>query len=162
LTVPPAAPDATDAVTSKWQKGTGGPSGDECQNLLVGFSYSAGSLGADAHDDCSPTIRVGSGVGISSPPAVMGVAEGGNSAWESDYAQALAGAGGKPGQGYQAARTPMGVRRLTPMECERLQGFPDGWTDVQAAPDSKRYAAMGDAVTVPVARWIGERLARFA
>ena len=50
----------------------------------------------------------------------------------------------------------VGVRRLTPTECERLQGFPDGWTDM--GPDSRRYAALGDAVTVNVAEWIGRRL----
>lgn len=44
------------------------------------------------------------------------------------------------------------VRRLTPMECERLQGFPDGWTDGQA--DSHRYKQMGNAVAVPVVQWI--------
>jgi site-specific DNA-cytosine methylase len=50
-------------------------------------------------------------------------------------------------------------RRLTPTECERLQGFPDGWTDLgPKTPDSRRYAALGDAVTVPVAEWIGRRL----
>ncbi|HUU42125.1 MAG TPA: DNA cytosine methyltransferase [Planctomycetota bacterium] len=49
-----------------------------------------------------------------------------------------------------------GVRRLTPTECERLQGFPDGWTDL--GPDSRRYAALGDAVTVNVAEWIGSRI----
>jgi DNA (cytosine-5)-methyltransferase 1 len=48
------------------------------------------------------------------------------------------------------------VRRLTPTECERLQGFPDGWTDGQA--DSHRYKQMGNAVTVNVIAWIGERL----
>ena len=48
------------------------------------------------------------------------------------------------------------VRRLTPTECERLQGLPDGWTD--HGSDSRRYAALGDAVTVPVAQWIGQRL----
>lgn len=48
------------------------------------------------------------------------------------------------------------VRRLTPMETERLQGFPDDWTDEQA--DSHRYKQMGNAVTVNVARWIGSRL----
>lgn len=52
--------------------------------------------------------------------------------------------------------TAIGVRRLTPVECERLQGFPDGWTDGQA--DSNRYRQMGNAVTVPVAEWIGHRL----
>ena len=44
------------------------------------------------------------------------------------------------------------VRRLTPTECERLQGFPDGWTEGQA--DSNRYKQMGNAVAVPVVEWI--------
>lgn len=44
------------------------------------------------------------------------------------------------------------VRRLTPLECERLQGFPDGWTADQA--DSNRYKQMGNAVAVPVVQWI--------
>ena len=48
------------------------------------------------------------------------------------------------------------VRRLTPMECERLQGFPDGWTDGQA--DSNRYKQMGNAVAVPVVEWIISRM----
>lgn len=51
-----------------------------------------------------------------------------------------------------------GVRRLTPTECERLQGFPDGWTQLGNTPDSRRYSALGDAVTVNVAEWIGGRL----
>jgi DNA (cytosine-5)-methyltransferase 1 len=51
---------------------------------------------------------------------------------------------------------PMAVRRLTPTECERLQGFPDGWTAGEA--DSARYRMLGNAVCVPVARWIGSRL----
>ena len=48
------------------------------------------------------------------------------------------------------------VRRLTPVECERLQGFPDGWTDGQA--DSNRYKQMGNAVAVPVVQWIINRM----
>jgi DNA (cytosine-5)-methyltransferase 1 len=48
------------------------------------------------------------------------------------------------------------VRRLTPTECERLQGFPDGWTDEQS--DSQRYRQMGNAVTVNVVEWIGKQL----
>lgn len=53
------------------------------------------------------------------------------------------------------------VRRLTPVECERLQGFPDGYTDVpwrgaDHAPDSKRYKALGNSMAVPVMRWIGD------
>jgi DNA (cytosine-5)-methyltransferase 1 len=48
------------------------------------------------------------------------------------------------------------VRRLTPVECERLQGFPDDWTSGQA--DSNRYKQMGNAVAVPVVEWIVGRL----
>jgi DNA (cytosine-5)-methyltransferase 1 len=48
------------------------------------------------------------------------------------------------------------VRRLTPRECERLQGFPDDWTDGQA--DSHRYKQMGNAVAVPVVEWIINRI----
>jgi site-specific DNA-cytosine methylase len=44
------------------------------------------------------------------------------------------------------------VRRLTPLECERLQGFPEGWTDGQS--DTNRYKQMGNAVAVPVVEWI--------
>lgn len=52
------------------------------------------------------------------------------------------------------------VRRLTPTECERLQGFPDGWTLLPDGntPDSPRYRALGNAVAVPVAEWIGWRI----
>ena len=54
------------------------------------------------------------------------------------------------------------VRRLTPVEAERLQGFPDGHTDIgwkgKKTPDSHRYKAMGNSMAVPVMRWIGERI----
>lgn len=55
------------------------------------------------------------------------------------------------------------VRRLTPTECERLQGFPDGWTDIPyrgraECPDGPRYKALGNSMAVPVMRWIGERI----
>jgi DNA (cytosine-5)-methyltransferase 1 len=50
-----------------------------------------------------------------------------------------------------------GVRRLTPVECERLQSFPDGWTE-PAGSDSARYKAMGNAVTVNTVRWVLGRM----
>ena len=57
------------------------------------------------------------------------------------------------------------VRRLTPTECERLQGFPDDWTLVpyrgksaKECPDAPRYKAIGNSMAVPVMRWIGERI----
>ena len=58
----------------------------------------------------------------------------------------------------------MQVRRLTPVECERLQGFPDGYTNIPwrkkpEAPDGPRYKALGNSMAVPVMQWIGERIA---
>jgi len=56
----------------------------------------------------------------------------------------------------------MAVRRLTPVECERLQGFPDKYTDIQpkgkATPDGPRYKALGNSMAVPVMAWIGKRI----
>jgi len=76
------------------------------------------------------------------------------------------GAGYRAGIAYtiEARRRPqsvcyaMNVRRLTPTECERLQGFPDGWT--LGIGDSARYRMLGNAVTVPVIQWIGEKIVR--
>jgi DNA (cytosine-5)-methyltransferase 1 len=57
------------------------------------------------------------------------------------------------------------VRRLTPRECERLQGFPDDWTQIEwrgkpasDCPDGPRYKAIGNSKAVPVVRWIGKRI----
>ena len=57
------------------------------------------------------------------------------------------------------------VRRLMPIECERLQGFPDNWTRIEwkgkpeeECPDTRRYQACGNSMAVPVMRWIGERI----
>lgn len=58
---------------------------------------------------------------------------------------------------YQFAQVGMQVRRLTPTECERLQGFPDGWTE--GFSDSCRYKMLGNAVCVNVAEWIAGRVA---
>lgn len=59
--------------------------------------------------------------------------------------------------------TAMQVRRLTPVECERLQGFPDGYTNIPwrgkpESPDGPRYKALGNSMAVPVMSWIGERI----
>ena len=56
----------------------------------------------------------------------------------------------------------MAVRRLTPKECERLQGFPDNYTDIKSkgkpTPDGPRYKALGNSMAVPVMAWIGQRI----
>ena len=51
------------------------------------------------------------------------------------------------------------IRRLTQLECERLQGFPDGWTDIPDASDSARYKALGNSVAIPCVEFIMGRIA---
>ena len=51
------------------------------------------------------------------------------------------------------------IRRLTPLECERLQGFPDGWTDIPGASDSARYKALGNSVAIPCVEFIMGQIA---
>lgn len=67
-------------------------------------------------------------------------------------------------RGPDVVATAMRVRRLTPTECERLQGFPDGWTQVpyrnKPASDGPRYKAIGNSMAVPVMAWIGRRIAQ--
>ena len=63
----------------------------------------------------------------------------------------------------QAVATNMIIRRLTPVECERLQGFPDNYTNIPwrnkpEAPDGPRYKALGNSWAVPVVHWIGSRI----
>jgi DNA (cytosine-5)-methyltransferase 1 len=102
---------------------------------------------------------------------------------ESPVTAQLTTGGGKPGQGYPAVRVAnaldrmaggpddnsaqanhlvaqSSVRRLTPVECERLMSWPDGWTAVDGdkTPDSRRYAACGNGVVSNVAEWIGRRI----
>ena len=73
------------------------------------------------------------------------------------------GCGSSDGQASIAVATPMAVRRLTPTECERLQGFPDGYTNIPwrkapESPDGPRYKALGNSWAVPVVAWIGQRI----
>jgi len=73
---------------------------------------------------------------------------------------------GTPGSSVNASgptvMVDMAVRRLTPIECERLQGFPDNYTDIQLkgkpTPDGPRYKALGNSMAVPVMNWIGRRI----
>jgi len=72
------------------------------------------------------------------------------------------------GHGAPACMTPMAVRRLTPVECERLQGFPDNWSRIvwkgkpeEDCPDGPRYKACGNSMAVPVMSFIGNRIADY-
>ncbi len=99
------------------------------------FYSTGGTHGVNQHPEVSPAVKVGSGLGIPSPPAV---------------AQAMT------------------VRRLTPVECERLQGFPDNWTAIpwrkkpaEECPDGPRYKALGNSMACNCMAWIGERIAKW-
>lgn len=137
------------------------------ENACIAFSYK--DSGADATSELSPTIRAGnhdkSHANSGQPPAI---------ALQTDVTPKASvelaftlklpspSGGGQPA----ATMTPnMEVRRLTPIECERLQGFPDnhtliGWRgkDADECPDGPRYKAIGNSMAVPVMRWIGERI----
>ena len=110
-------------------------------------------------DDKINTLQARMGTGGNNMPMVAHPIQG-NMIGRSDTA-------GPAGKGYGDTDDPMFsltstdrhaiankmlVRRLTPLECERLQGFPDGWTEGQ--PDTHRYKQMGNAVAVPVVEWI--------
>lgn len=86
-----------------------------------------------------------------------------NAAVDVDVAGTIKVGGSAPMVSY--CRSGVAVRRLTPTECERLQGFPDGWTRIpwrgkpaEECPDGPRYKALGNSMAVPVMRWIGERI----
>lgn len=114
-------------ITRKWAKGSGGPAGDEVQNLVAGC--------ASELDIAAPLLKTGS--------------EGGPRTTDVETQTFVANGAS--------------VRRLTPRECERLQGLPDDWTLIpwrgRPAADSLRYAALGDAVTANVGEWLGMRIA---
>ena len=174
------------------------------RQMLVAHALAA--EGADASEDGTgrgaPLViqdaravdKAQHGLGVSDGTGAQGIAQNQRGeVLETEYAHQLTSGGGKPGEGYPAARIGAAVRRLTPMECERLQGFPDSWTCLCGAseamlaergvagadwrrsdyrtlrleghtarcrcPDSARYRALGNAVTVSVVQWIGGRLA---
>ena len=90
--------------------------------------------------------------------------EGRNLETSENLSSALTNPGSGTGAHCRKIAVSFGVRRLTPIECERLQGFPDNWTaqDVtgKAISDSARYRMLGNAVAVPVAEWIGKQIVK--
>jgi site-specific DNA-cytosine methylase len=112
--------------------------------------------GADASED-------GTGRGTPRVPCVppVSLAVAGEISTGVDIAQTVRSANGQPGTVAAGAA----VRRLTPLECERLQGFPDRWTAMsngKTQADAARYRQCGNAVAVPVVRWVLERVRRVA
>ncbi len=155
--------------------GSGGPSGDECQNLAIWPKRVAPSLTARFFNDQATR-----------PYGVMVHWAQGGGEVEDETAGALR---SKAEHNYQFLRQEIGVRRLTPRECERLQGFPDdftlvdwptarrpedieemtayfiasGWPEDLArelakTPDGHRYKALGNSMATPVMQWLGVRV----
>jgi DNA (cytosine-5)-methyltransferase 1 len=117
---------------------------------ITQFGDIAGSL--TARHDSSPCADRGQNV-----VAQLVASENG------DIASTLRTGGNDHADIYNSVATAMQVRRLTPVECERLQGFPDGYTNIPwrkkpESPDGPRYKALGNSMAVPVMRWIGERI----
>ena len=128
------------------------------------FYSTGGTHGLNQQPEVCPAIKVGSSIGIPSPPAVV------------QCVAPTITAGNNPSRSPQSAEVTqqvaavhaasMTVRRLTPRECERLQGFPDDYTLIpwrkKAAndcPDGPRYKALGNSMAVNCMEWIGERIA---
>ena len=153
------------AVTSKWAKGSGGPSGDECQNL-VARSVAENQRGELRTSDVMPNLTTGGGKPGQGYPAV---AIGFNWANGGGYGNAHDGLGiTEDGTGplttsqVPAIAHQFVVRRITPLEAERLQGWPDNHTLHTATgkdqADSNRYKQIGNGISAPVAKWVAERI----
>jgi DNA (cytosine-5)-methyltransferase 1 len=128
---------------------------------ITQFGDVAGSL--TARHDSSPCADRGQNV--VAQPYVGGVDYENNAhTMEQPTGPLLKGSPTGGGRPLPAIATAMQVRRLTPVECERLQGFPDNYTNIpwrkkSDAPDGPRYKALGNSMAVPVMQWIGERIA---
>jgi DNA (cytosine-5)-methyltransferase 1 len=146
----------------------------EHQMVMQAIAFSRNDDGGDATNDLSPTMRVagraGGMLGVAQPIA-FNIAPGkGNlkndiHITNAHISKTIDASGSNPSmhQGGAAIVQTMAVRRLTPVECERLQGFPDNYTNIpwrkkDESPDGPRYKALGNSWAVPVIHWIGQRI----
>jgi DNA (cytosine-5)-methyltransferase 1 len=156
-------------VSARWGNQTGGYAGAEHYNLVThslraeGFDASEDGTGrgvpliaVDCYNgaidgDVTHSTRAGNGNALGGVPAVMTLAiRGRGDSHDLEYRQ-------------DGIRQEMSVRRLTPRECERLQGFPDDYTLItyrsKPAADGPRYRALGNSMAVPCMKWLGKRIA---
>jgi DNA (cytosine-5)-methyltransferase 1 len=140
---------------------------DGAQGQAIAFS--AKDYGGDA-GPLSPTLRSGThdrshaNGGVMPAVAFTASEQSNGFAWERPHYPTLtAGAPTDSSNIQHGIRIGTVVRRLTPRECERLQGLPDDWTLVpyrgKPAADAPRYKAIGNGMAMPVLRWIGQRIA---
>ena len=148
-------------VVSRW--GTGGgnlpivsqPIPFDTTQITSASNYSKPQAG----DPCHPLASGAHPPAIAQPVGIdsYNLCETGN------LTQTLKSPQGGVTESIGAVRVGMAVRRLTPVECERLQGFPDGYTNIPwrkaaESPDGPRYKALGNSWAVPVVAWIGKRI----
>ncbi len=148
-----------------------------------GFYSTGGTHGVNMTPELSPAVKVGSGLGIPSPPAVAHAIgfipkasatrrSTGTDCYNGAITGEVAATMGTPGSSANASGPTvmegMTVRRLTPRECERLQAFPDDYTMIPwrgksaaVCPDGPRYKALGNSMAVNCMEWIGERIAAY-
>ena len=138
-------PDVANPLTARMHKGIN-TTLDEGQTPIV--THALRGEGFDASED---------GTGRGTPLVAFNLRgrEEGSVPEETDLASVRASSGGSTNTHI----ADMAVRRLTVTECERLMGFPDGYTNIPGASDSGRYKALGNSMAVRVMRWIGERIA---
>lgn len=136
-----------DTLTAQYASHRGATAGNNGRTTNL-FVMAHGQANAEIVSDGSPSLTTNHEAPI---------------LWEMSHADEAVRENGEVAPTLQARmgtggnQVPMvGIRRLTPLECERLQGFPDGWTEGQA--DSLRYKQLGNAVAVPVVEWIGKRI----
>jgi DNA (cytosine-5)-methyltransferase 1 len=179
LAVAQPIPFDTTQITSP-QNGSNPKAGDPCHPLAAGahipavaqpVGFTRCDHGGDAVVDGTPTMRCGSNysahLAVAQPITAAFKGGQGSGAGGIGYSEHVAPTLPASDGGN---RTPtllngMAVRRLTPVECERLQGFPDNYTNIpwrkaDQSPDGPRYKALGNSWAVPVVRWIGERIER--
>lgn len=164
------------AVTRKWAKGSGGPAGDECYNMVAFDTTQITSRDNRSNPQAGDPIHSSDGT---THARTCGSAGGSASVAVAMFQQSSMKGRGTIGYDASGVTKPvktqtdgqmvhagMAVRRLTPRECERLQGFPDNYTAIPwrkktaaDCPDGPRYKALGNSWAVPVVRWIGQRIA---
>lgn len=156
-------------VTSK-QNGSNQQWGDPCHAISAQGKPPHVICMADANanaaidNDLAGTLKVGGESPIVSFPWNAGGFASGTAIDDGTSPTIRSTRSGEPAIAMKDDESEYIVRKLMPIECERLQGFPDGWTDIEfkgkSASDAARYKALGNSMAVPVMRWIGERIER--
>jgi DNA (cytosine-5)-methyltransferase 1 len=155
--------DVAGPITAGIGKGCRGTEGVESNWAVPVSTFSTPAIGNIVQDDVSSTMtkNTGSGGETQNPAYVMQTmafsGQMSNPQVDINMTQTLG------AKNPMAVMQQMAVRRLTPVECERLQGFPDNYTNIPwrnkpESPDSPRYKALGNSMAVPVMKWIGERI----